>query len=252
MLAIITVLAALFISLLITRIATIALSVTGLSKESARFQARSAFTGVGFTTSEAEKVVNHPVRRRIVLTLMLLGNAGLVTILASLLLSFAGADNSTQAWQRVGLLFGGLIALLFFARSQVVDRLMSRLITSALERFTSLDVQDYAQLLQLTGGFGVIEYRVEPGGWVIGKTLAEMDLRREGIAVLGVERPDHGFIGVPISSTLIETGDTMVLYGHTQMLTRLSERTAGPEGDADHRDAIERYRDIGRGTTSEA
>jgi len=50
MLAIGTVLAALLLSLLITRIATIALSVTGLSRETARFQARSAFTGVGFTT----------------------------------------------------------------------------------------------------------------------------------------------------------------------------------------------------------
>lgn len=50
MLAIGTVLAALLLSLLITRIATNALSVTGLSRETARFQARSAFTGVGFTT----------------------------------------------------------------------------------------------------------------------------------------------------------------------------------------------------------
>ena len=35
---------------------------TGTSSELARFQARSAFTGVGFTTSEAESVVLHPVR----------------------------------------------------------------------------------------------------------------------------------------------------------------------------------------------
>lgn len=252
MLAIITVLAALFISLLITRIATIALSVTGLSKESARFQARSAFTGVGFTTSEAEKVVNHPVRRRIVLALMLLGNAGLVTILASLLLSFAGADNATQAWQRVGLLFGGLLALLFLARSRVVDRFMSRLITSALERFTSLDVHDYAQLLQLTGGFGVIELRVEPESWVLGRKLEEMDLRREGIAVLGIERPERGFIGVPIGSTSVEGGDIMVLYGHTHALARLAERKAGSEGDLDHQNAMSRHALTGKGATTEA
>ena len=60
MIAIGTVLAAILVSLLVTRVAAIALSVTGLSRESARFQARSAFTGVGFTTSEAESVVNHP------------------------------------------------------------------------------------------------------------------------------------------------------------------------------------------------
>jgi hypothetical protein len=54
------------LSMLITGLATSALSMTGLSRESARFQARSAFTGTGFTTQEAEKVVNHPVRRRII------------------------------------------------------------------------------------------------------------------------------------------------------------------------------------------
>ncbi len=41
-------------SVLITKIATESLVHTGLSKEAARFQARSAFTGVGFTTKEAE------------------------------------------------------------------------------------------------------------------------------------------------------------------------------------------------------
>ena len=45
----------------LTRIATVALQLTGLSKANARFQARSAFTGVGYTTSEAEDTVNHPV-----------------------------------------------------------------------------------------------------------------------------------------------------------------------------------------------
>lgn len=40
------------LSLLITKIASEALVHTGLSKQSARFQARSAYTGVGFTTSD--------------------------------------------------------------------------------------------------------------------------------------------------------------------------------------------------------
>ena len=55
------------ISLLVTRVATVMLTATGLSREVARFQARSAFTGAGYTTTESESVVNHPVRRRIVM-----------------------------------------------------------------------------------------------------------------------------------------------------------------------------------------
>lgn len=233
MLAIITVLVALLLSMLITRIATIALAVTGLSRESARFQARSAFTGVGFTTSEAEGVVNHPVRRRVILILMLLGNAGLVTIVASLLISFSGADAS-QAWHRIVLLLAGLATLFFLATNQKVDRAMSRMITRLLHRFTDLDVRDYAQLLQLQGGFGVIELQVVDDHWTAGKTLDDLQLRREGIAVLGIQRRDGSFEGVPRGASVVRSGDTLVLYGHTHLLTRFGERRAGPEGDAEH------------------
>ena len=83
MVAILTLLVTLTATLVITRIATVALMVTGLSREAARFQARSALTGVGFTTLESEKVTNHPVRRHIIMILMLTGNVGIVTVLAT-------------------------------------------------------------------------------------------------------------------------------------------------------------------------
>ena len=88
MIPIVSLLIVLTISLLVTRVAAVAFVHTGLSREAARFQARSAFTGVGFTTSETEEVVNHPVRRRIVAWLMLVGNIGIITVMSSLILSF--------------------------------------------------------------------------------------------------------------------------------------------------------------------
>lgn len=240
MLAITTVLAALILSLLITRVATVALAVTGLSRESARFQARSAFTGVGFTTGEAEQVVNHPVRRRVILLLMLLGNAGLVTIVASLLISFAGADDSSEAWHRILLLLGGLVFIFLVARSEKLDRLLSRVITRLLERFTDLDVRDYANLLQLAGGYGVVELDIEPEHWAAGRSLEELQLRREGIAVLGVERSDD-FVGVPNGATRVEPGDTLILYGHSELLREFGCRKRGPEGNRRHEIEIERH-----------
>lgn len=54
-----------FFSSLIVRAAAIALMMTGMDEKRARFQALSAFSGTGFTTREAEFVINHPKRRRI-------------------------------------------------------------------------------------------------------------------------------------------------------------------------------------------
>ena len=99
MLAIVTLLLVVAFSILVTRTAAVALTHTGLSQEAARFQARSAFTGVGYTTSESETVVNHPVRRRIVMLLMWVGNAGIVTAISTLILSFVNRGDTQGVCQ---------------------------------------------------------------------------------------------------------------------------------------------------------
>jgi len=104
---IIAVLTVLGLSLVVTRIATIALGLTGLSREAAAFQSRSAFTGTGFTTREAEKVVNHPVRRRIIMLLMIIRSAGIVSIIISLILSFGGSEGEAERFYRLMGLIGG-------------------------------------------------------------------------------------------------------------------------------------------------
>src|SRR5881275_478532 len=131
MVALISVLVLVLLSVLITRVATVALSLTGMSRESARFQARSALTGVGFTTSEAEDVVTHPVRRRIVGGLMLVGSAGVVTAVGSLILSFGNTHN-TQRTERALILVGGLFVLWLVSRSRWVDLHLSRVIGRVL------------------------------------------------------------------------------------------------------------------------
>ncbi len=66
MAAITTLLVVVAVSLLITRVATVILTATGMSREAARFQARSAFSTAGFTTRESEAVVDHPIRRKVI------------------------------------------------------------------------------------------------------------------------------------------------------------------------------------------
>jgi hypothetical protein len=233
------------VSLLITRVATIALTVTGLTRTSARFQARSALSGVGFTTSESEAVVNHPARRRVVMALMLLGNAGLVTAVAGLLAGFAGADAGEGAL-RVVLLLGGLAVIYALSRSEVVDRHLSRLIGKVLNRYTDLDVADYERLLQLSGEYSVKEIPVETGSWLADRPLGELRLRDEGVIVLGVGRPDGSYIGVPRGETYLRPGDTVIVYGRDSAVLGLMQRDAGREGDRMHEQAVLDQREVAR------
>lgn len=72
----------LVVSVFLVKIGALMLEMTGMDPEWARFQALSAFTQTGFTTSEAEGAVNHPVRRRIISGLMLSGAASLITMVS--------------------------------------------------------------------------------------------------------------------------------------------------------------------------
>jgi hypothetical protein len=86
--ALISLIVIIALSMLVVRVGTVALTMTGLSWETASMQALSAYSGAEFTTEEAEETVAYPARRRVIKNLMRLGNVGLVTSVTSLVLSF--------------------------------------------------------------------------------------------------------------------------------------------------------------------
>jgi hypothetical protein len=239
MVAVTSLLVIVALSLVITRVATAALVLTGLSSEAARFQARSALTGCGFTTRESEEVVNHPVRRRIVMFLMLLGNAGIVTAVSSLILAFAREQTGTQFGLRLVSLAMGLGALYLAARSRWVELLLERAIRWGLRRWTSVEARDYASLLRLANRFSVSEMQVKEGDWVAGHSLVELELHGEGITILGIQRRGGAYIGVPAGTTQILTGDVLLVYGRVEAVLALDRRPRGAQGDAAHRLAVE-------------
>jgi NhaP-type Na+/H+ and K+/H+ antiporter len=238
LIGIIALLTILGLSLIITRIATVALTMTGLSREAARFQARSAFTGTGFTTREAENVVNHPVRRRIIMALMIVRSAGLISIVLSLILSFMGPGTEAGKLYRLLWLVIGVAVLWLLAGSKRLERLMARGIEWALARWTNLDVRDYAGLLRLSGDYSVTEQHVQKGDWVEGKKLKDCSLLEEGIVVLGITRDDGSYVGGPKGDTEILGGDTLILYGRSDKLRALDRRRADVTGDKAHDESV--------------
>jgi hypothetical protein len=226
------------LSLLVTRIAAMALMFTGLSREAARFQARSAFSGVGFTTTESELIVNHPVRRKIVMILMLLGNIGIATVVATVIVSLLSTTGSGN-WLRNILLFIVCLSLLWFiAVSHFVERNLNRIIAWGLKKWTRLDVQDYVAVLHLQNEFAVWEMKVEAKNWLAGKSLIDAGLSREGVLILGIQRKNGNYIGAPQGISRILENDVLVMYGPQQRLEELDQRKAGASGDQAHQDAI--------------
>lgn len=236
MIAIIALLVAVLVGLLITRFATMALVATGMSRQYARFQARSAFTGVGFTTSEAERVVNHPVRRRIILILMLVGNAGIATLIATLLIGF-NQSSAGQTLSRGLVLAGGLAIIWLLASSSWVDRKLRKLMVRIFGDWGDLQLRDYAGLLKVGADYDIGELHVREGDWIAGRSLGQVGLRDEGVIVLGIDRNGE-YMGTPDGQATAEPGDTLIVYGRESVLSELDERRSGMSGELSHVDRV--------------
>ncbi|NOZ41245.1 MAG: potassium transporter TrkA [Planctomycetes bacterium] len=232
---------ALTISLIVIRVGTMALMLTGLSREAARFQSHSAFTGVGFTTNESETIVEHPVRRHLTMGLMMLGNIGMATVIATLTATLLSKSTSEHWGVSFGVLALGVIVLWLLATSAWIERQFNRPIAFALRKFSKLQVRDYVSLLQLSSGFSVSELLVEQNDWIADKTLVELGLAREGVLVLGIRRHNGIYLGAPSSSNRIEANDTLVIYGPLERLEELDSRCCGAKGDQAHQVAAREY-----------
>lgn len=236
--ALITLILVLFVSLIVVRVAAVALTLTGMSREAARFQARSAWSATGFTTAESEQVVNHPVRRRIIGLLMVARSVGLVTAATTLALSFVNVHANSEGWIRLGLLAVALFALWMFARSSWIEKSLSRLITWALKRYGSLGTRDYGAMLHLAGEYAVIELKVRGQSWLANRALVELDLPEEGVLVLGIVRANGDYVGAPRGETRIRPGDTVLLYGRAPVLDSIDKRSADRQAAVEHRKAV--------------
>jgi len=225
----------------VIRIGAVALELTGISSEIASFQAQSAFSGVGFTTSESEIIVNHPARRRILRILILLGNAGITSSIATLVLTFMG-QRGEAIFIRGGILLIGLLGILIFARSKHVYNLMRRIISRLLRKWRSLNIYDYEELLGLNKGYMITRIIVRKNSWLSNKKLKELKLEQEGLIVLSIYRTigkEEKQVGLPTGDTEIKPGDILVCYSRSSVSKNLAQRYKGIEGDREHEEKVD-------------
>ena len=211
--ALLTLLIIAIASLLIVRIGTMALCATGMGYDAAVFQACSAFFGVGFTTHEAESVMLHPVRRRIITHLIILGNIGLTSALATLIVTFTQTQGFRQTVLQLVLIAVGAVALFAVTRLSLVRKVVDISIDLSLRHSKVLRVHDYELLLRVGSGYCVSDVHITGRGPFCGKNLATSRPSDQGIIVLGIERPNGSYIGAPGPKDTIDVGDIITVYG---------------------------------------
>lgn len=213
---------AILVSFLFVRAASIALMMTGLEKHKARFQALSAFSGTGFTTKEAELIVNHPTRRKITRWLMITGNAGIVTVIVTATSSFS-TSTGYQLPLNILLLLIGIFIIYKLAKNRGFVRSWEHFIEERLIKSPQFEESTTEDLLHFIEGYGLVKKIVAEESPMIGQSLAKLKLNKMGILVLGLER-EKSWIPTPKASEILKSFDRLVVYGPLDALkTMLSE-----------------------------
>jgi len=213
---------ALVVSWVAVRIGALAFQITGLEWSLAKFQSLSCFSGTGFTTKEAELITGDKRRRQIATILMVLGNAGLVTLIASAA-SALNPEHNVVPWLENFLNAPINLAVLAIALYLVYKILSNRKITGKLTRYLRkriikqelLKPVSFEELLQLTGGYGISRIEVSEKSSLIDKTLAESELRKNDITVLAIIR-DNETIPNPSANRKIQKGDGLISFGKVE------------------------------------
>ena len=135
---------------------------------------------------------------------------------------------------KIVLVISSVIVLWAISSSHWVDRHLSKIIERMLNRYTRLEIRDYARLLHLAGEYKVSEMHIDPESWLVNQTLANLKLRDEGLLILGIERVGGEFIGTPNGDTMLEDGDNVIIYGRDSTIAELSQRQSGFHGDVEH------------------
>lgn len=199
------------VSLFVVRIASVALRLTGLSDDVARFQSLSALTGTGYTTHEAEMIVNYPLRRRILASLMVFGNLGLVSVAATLIVTFVGFDQSQSSiLLQVVLILAAILFTIAMATNKAIDRILCGLIGRVLNATTSLGDRRYDVKLQVDDGVFVAEHVLTVGEAMPVIAIPGMS---DSLTLLGARTGKWRDFSRPLDSNQLEPGSVLICYG---------------------------------------
>jgi hypothetical protein len=212
-------------SLICVRAGAIALELTGMERDKARFQALSAFTNTGFTTRETEEITNFPVRRKIVTVLIVLGHAGTVSVIATFATSMLQREPLYTAIN-LGLILISLYLIYRLALWQGLTARMREFFRRQLLKRYELCCPSLEEMLKVNEGFGVVRLVIPEGSPLVGHPLSQLDLKTNKVQILSILRGEET-ITVPRGEDFLLTGDIVICYGDMAAATSLFHKEPG-------------------------
>lgn len=219
----------LVIVLLVIQVGAIAFELTGVDSSISWFQSISCYTSTGFTTKEAEIVISTPKRRKIAMTLMILGHVGFVSLMATFVNTLRGGTRLPHIlhnvpvhwvpWINVGIMIFFVMALYLLFYKTGIAKYLSRWFKEHIIKKSIVKPVTFEELAISDGGYGLCQVEVWEESPILGMKVGEV-LKKFGdtkVLMLGKKgRAMH--LAEP--ETTIEIGDKILCFGKMVLMRK--------------------------------
>ncbi|MFC1498249.1 hypothetical protein ACFLS1_07255 [Verrucomicrobiota bacterium] len=223
------------VSFVIVRAGAIAFELTGLERSIARFQSLSCFSGTGFTTKESETIVSHPQRRHIATILIILGNVGLVTMIAtfanslrpnvtlgSLLGKFMpdSVPPLLIPWLNLIIIVMTIFALYrLFTSEGTVNWLRSRILIK-LKKYRLTKPIPLSEHMIPGAEYGTVSAHIYKGDALLGISIGDIRQKCTGIVPLLLQHKESTLLS-PADDIILEIDATLTCFGNVSEIRSL-------------------------------
>lgn len=207
----------LFAWLLIWWIGPIALEASGLERGKARFQALSALSGTGFTTREAESIVNHPKRRRIATWLIFMGSIGIVAFFLVLVL-YVRAGFQAPSIPHIIFIIVSILLLTGIILAGIPGKVTNRIIKSVQKPSGYIT----EEIVYQSNGYEIARLKIKETNTTDTLKVSSPVFKERNITIMAIERGAR-IVSLPKDEEPLLAGDYVLCYGKETDISELEQ-----------------------------
>lgn len=197
------------IIVLVIEISVTLMKLTGLKSIVARFQVISMLTGTGFTTDESKSIIDHPIRRKISMFLILFGAFSLAVIISSI--STLLTDDLRL--MELSIIIGILLVLTILVKVPFLNNRLSNKMKSEMYNHYELWEHPIEEVLFLEDEDVVMEIDIYEDSEFIDVKAFDVISDGADINILFIESGEVK-IRKELYEYKIKLGDNLFLYGN--------------------------------------
>lgn len=199
----------------VIEISVILFNLTGLEAEVSRYQVVSMLTNTGFTTDEAQLIIDHPVRRRLSMFLILFGAFSLAVIISSIT-NILSKDLRLEELSIINII---LLVLLLAGKTPFIKDRLKKKFNREMEKKLEISELPIKDALYLDENDLVTDVIIKKDSEFIGRKAVDLVKRDEDISILFIKRGEI-YIRNQLNEEKIHEGDQLFIYGNKKTIKR--------------------------------